>query len=765
VRARLLDFGLARHVDESESLHLTRTGAIMGTPLYLSPEQGGGPGTVDPRSDVYSMGATLFHMLAGQPPFLGETPLALISKHCNEPPPPLAKLNPAVSPATCQVIEKALAKQQAHRHADAAALLADLERLLRGEPIEIAAHPRLPQHDPRRLLQYDFEWQLQSSPEQLWPLVSDTERLNRAIGLPAVQFNLEADSSTGKEGTAGAPGLKSRARRFGRVSKLGVDAVWEEHPFEWVEGRRFGVLREFQSGPFRWLLSSVQLQPSAGGTRLQHSIRVEPSGLVGRALAAVEIGRKARRGLDRVYRRIDRLLSAGDPAALASADPFEDPATPGRSQQRQLEKGLDSLISRGVNPSVVQRLGEYLMTAPPQEVARIRPLALARRLNLDPDALVSACLQGVREGLLVLLWDLLCPICRIPSEVQQTLRQLKGHGRCEVCQINYELDFASAVELIFRVDPAIREADTSTYCIGGPSHSPHVVAQVRLAGHERLELPLHLTEGAYRLRGPQLPESVDVRVEPGAPVAAWEVDLARMSALRQERAGLPLELRPGGQVLTLVNNYEQEVIVRVERTAARDDALTAARASALGLFRELFPGEVLSPGQLIRVSTVTLLWTDLSAAMTAQEKETEAFGLLNAHLQALDGIARREGGTLIKAIGDGGLAAFHTPAAGLRAALGLAQIGPGVRMRAALHCGPALAATLNDHLDYFGSTVRQVAALSEEGREGELLVSQAVFDDPQAVEVARQRGTDGVVERVALPGEAGAIVHRFAGVW
>ena len=59
--------------------------------------------------------------------------------------------------------------------------------------------------------------------------------------------------------------------------------------------------------------------------------------------------------------------------------------------------------------------------------------------------------------------------------------------------------------------------DLGTYCIGGPAHSPHVLAQVRVAAGERIELALALPEGAYRLRGPQLPWSVDFQVEPRAP--------------------------------------------------------------------------------------------------------------------------------------------------------------------------------------------------------------------------------------------------------
>ena len=77
-RVKITDFGLARHVVDSESLAMTDAGALLGTPHYMAPEQWTGRG-VDPRTDVYAMGATLYHLLAGQPPFTGETPRPALS--------------------------------------------------------------------------------------------------------------------------------------------------------------------------------------------------------------------------------------------------------------------------------------------------------------------------------------------------------------------------------------------------------------------------------------------------------------------------------------------------------------------------------------------------------------------------------------------------------------------------------------------------------------------------------------------------------------
>ena len=88
---------------------MTQTGAIVGTPIYLAPEQCKGE-PVSPRTDVYAMGATLFHLLSERPPFLADTAYGLIAKHCNEAPPPLQTLNREASDGVSRVVAKALAR-------------------------------------------------------------------------------------------------------------------------------------------------------------------------------------------------------------------------------------------------------------------------------------------------------------------------------------------------------------------------------------------------------------------------------------------------------------------------------------------------------------------------------------------------------------------------------------------------------------------------------------------------------------------------------
>ncbi len=284
-----------------------------------------------------------------------------------------------------------------------------------------------------------------------------------------------------------------------------------------------GVLREYSQGPFVWLVSTVELIPRpGGGTTLVHRLAPRAEDLEDPRRIALGGGRRPpqepgeRLSPHRRDREGPGPSRRGRPRSIPSRS---RPRCRARGSYR-LDRLLDRLAERGIDAAVVERLGEHLARGSAQEVARIRPLALAERFGLDPDQVVAACLHGAREGLLELHWDLLCPVCRISCQVTDTLRAIAEHAHCEACHLDFQLDFANSIELIFRVHPEIREADLGTYCIGGPAHSPHVPAQVRVAPRERIELELELPEGSYRLRGPQLPWTVDFPVRGSTGLAA-----------------------------------------------------------------------------------------------------------------------------------------------------------------------------------------------------------------------------------------------------
>ena len=125
---KLTDFGLARVLREGEAVTLTQIGVTMGTPLYMSPEQAEGK-PLDHRSDLYSLGVTAYHMLAGHPPFRGETALSIAVQHVKSKPETLDNVRPDLPGGLCRLVHKLLEKDPANRYDSARDVLRDLRML------------------------------------------------------------------------------------------------------------------------------------------------------------------------------------------------------------------------------------------------------------------------------------------------------------------------------------------------------------------------------------------------------------------------------------------------------------------------------------------------------------------------------------------------------------------------------------------------------------------------------------------------------------
>jgi serine/threonine protein kinase len=123
-QVKVMDFGIARAISDSAAT-VAQTTAILGTAQYFSPEQARGE-SVDARTDLYSTGVVLFELLTGQPPFRGDTPVAVAYQHVSETPPVPSTINPAVSPAIDRVVLHALTKDRFQRFQSAAEFRADL---------------------------------------------------------------------------------------------------------------------------------------------------------------------------------------------------------------------------------------------------------------------------------------------------------------------------------------------------------------------------------------------------------------------------------------------------------------------------------------------------------------------------------------------------------------------------------------------------------------------------------------------------------------
>ncbi|WP_197454671.1 protein kinase domain-containing protein [Stieleria varia] len=744
---KLTDFGIARHAEQSESMEVTKAGAVIGTPRYMSPEQCRAQKSFDPSADVYSLGITFYELLTGDVPFVSDDLMRLAGMHCFDAPTPIQQRNARVTDGAARIVHRCLQKKPADRFGDASQLLTAIREITRGQSSDIEAHPRMPDHDVGKLWSKTVSWQLKSKPADLWPLVSNTERLNEAIGLPSVEYRTEQDPELG-------------TRKFGEFTLSGIRIAWEEHPFEWIEGKRMGILREFETGPFKWFLSTVTLQPTAdGGTELSHRVQIEPRNLIGRILTTVEADWKGFRNLARVYDRMDRAIQ-GRLTTTEGKDAFKKVTPLKPKRQSRLRQRMDLLSEQGVSASVVDALTTMVTQWSEQELAQIRPLAAADRLKVDGADMIDACLLSAAHGILTLGWDVLCPTCRAPASRGSELSDIESHTHCQACDVDFRSNLGDAIEMVFRVHAEIRDANTGQYCIGGPEHSPHVVAQLRVAAGECLQTTLDLPIGDYLIRGPRLPRTQMIKVQDAASPSSAEFVFSRFGS-----ADHTIKLRSGSQCITLMNDLSTLHVVRIERMIPRDDVVTATMATANPLFQKLFPRQTFAADNPISSETMSFVATTLNETDRLYDSLSDeaVYRMVNGHLKLISEVVVSNGGNVVKTIGESLLAVFPSRDQALLAARHMrAAVQEGdsrqLSFGIGVHCGPTLVTTQNNRLDYFGSTVRAVLALPQRAG-NQTLVTAPVFSDPGVREVMADAMTE--IETMDLPGTPNLLVSKI----
>jgi adenylate cyclase len=569
---------------------------------------------------------------------------------------------------------------------------------------------------PAKEFHYRWEYDLKSSPEELWPLVADTNRFNADAGVPAVE----------------ALGSNGNARRL-RLFKFGIAVEWEEQPFEWIRPYRFGVVRRYLKGPVSEMRVEAELSARPeGGTKLVYQVWAQPRNILGQIAIPVQIGILSKRSFGEIFRRYDEEIRSGKRELYQSST-----AKFAQGGEARLKVLSERLINQGAETQIVKRLAEMIEQADDITLSRIRSHALADYWGFARRDVLEVCLWATRVGLLDLQWEMICPHCRGSVETSRSLTGIQSEVYCESCGVDFTVNFDRAVELTFRPNPSVRIVEGLQFCVGGPQVTPHIIVQQLLAPGMKREVSLPLEAGRYRLRSSELAGGQYLQASDNG---------ATEATLKATDEGWPegelcLATKPK---IVLENATDKGQFFVLERMAWSDQAATAAEVTALQVFRDLFANEALRPGEQISVGTLTVLFTDLrgSTQLYREIGDAPAFGCVMSHFDVLREAIAEEDGAMVKTIGDAVMAVFRRPAGALRTFLKaqevLAQPPPGERpllLKVGIHAGPCIAVTLNGRLDYFGCTVNMAARLEGLSTGGDVVISSAVHADPEVAEM------------------------------
>lgn len=568
----------------------------------------------------------------------------------------------------------------------------------------LALHPWPASHADAPRLEWLWHFELPLTPEQLWPVVADSSRMNRALGVSEMKFE-------DRDGV-----------RWGTSRPGGVAHEWVEVPWNWVAGQWMESVRRYERGFSQVVFAVFHLTPlEPGRTRLSVYFGAVPRGLVGRW--ALQYGFPAlQKDFERVLGEVARQQGA---VQAVFAVPAQAPLSP--QAEAKLTAARDKLVAAGLDARCVDALFQYVRTGDEVDLVRIQVRERARAWGLDERELIRVALHASRLGVLSLSWDVVCPHCRGATEELDLLSQVKAAGACAVCEVDFGTDTAESMEITFHVHPSIREVAHRTFCSAEPATKDHVRLQRDVPPGAAVTVAPPLTPGAYRLRlhGRKTAGSLDVR-EGGAAACAW-----RASA----EAG---EVVAPGAALTLQNDTGQPQRFVLEVARWSDLALRPGHLFSLQEYRDLFSEDYLASDVQLAIGDQAILFTDIvgSTAMYAARGDPAAFMEVKRHFAEVFPVVAKHRGAVVKTIGDAVMAAFADPLDAVKAAHDIhACFAPGradtqTRLRISINAGPCIAVKLNTGVDYFGQTVNLAAKLQAHAEAWQVAMSLSVADAP-----------------------------------
>ncbi|KAA0547380.1 adenylate/guanylate cyclase domain-containing protein [Bacillus sp. BGMRC 2118] len=574
---------------------------------------------------------------------------------------------------------------------------------------------------------YEFNKVYPLDKKVVWNLLSDTDRLNRFIGLFPVTF-----SQVSK-------GDKTIFYRDALAKVAGIVPLkWKEFPFEWVKYEYYDVKRDYYDGPLKQFIGGVELQEVDGGTNVRLYAEFTPRNVLG--IAAIPF--TGVKSMHNTMKYIDEFLLRYNAESTTGKIPtnYKKPSVD-LSKLSSLEEVLKDYP---INEHILPYFHEYIRTENNQDVAEMRPYQLASEWKVDEKSVLKLFLYATKVGILNLSWNLICPNCRVSKKQFTSLTQLQEQYHCDLCGVNYDATFDQFVELHFSVHPSIRSSYSQAYCVGGPMITPHIIVQKVIKRGSKGYLKLPKVEKDMRFRILESNEMVLIKQ-----IETSQSEYCHLTYQDYGWHSPTIEVGKQTTTISIINNSQKDIVAVIEEIKQKAGIVTAAEVTAMQEFRDLFSSEVLSPGQQVGIQNVTILFSDLLGSTSMYETigDAHAYGKVKRHFDFLTEWISKNSGSVVKTIGDAVMAIFYQPEDALNAAIDIQdhvtifneEKGETITLKIGLFSGPAIAVNSNDRLDYFGRTVNIAARIQAESIGNDIVIEESLLEKEQIKTVISDR--------------------------
>lgn len=435
-----------------------------------------------------------------------------------------------------------------------------------------------------------------------------------------------------------------------------------------------------------------------------------------------------------------------------------------------LESKVKSLESFNIfNVKELERFKNAIKTSSEWELIRINPVKFAENHNFNKNKTIDLFICGAKIGLFVFDWNLLCPMC---GGIVKSLNSISVTNvdkfHCSLCDIYVDTDLSDYIEVSFDIDPSIKKINIDCFsCIEdyfryffsdnlGRSkellefQASHILDFVTIEAEKSKKITFNAEQGnIYRLTSPDnnsllrintlssisdSPQAVDIEILP----SAFSIDTIDV---KSGEVTININNRTVRSFGALVLHADFAAIKKVfdNTPPVWKDFLTGKMLLNNQTFRDLFRIQSLPRDFKVKVSSISILFTDLKSSTELYDKKGDmyAYNLVQEHFDLLKKSVASNSGAIIKTIGDAIMASFSNPEDALKAALDMnnkinemnnSGYDDEIAIKIGLHTGTALAVTANEILDYFGQTVNMAARVQGLAQGNEIWISKEIYD-------------------------------------
>ena len=347
-----------------------------------------------------------------------------------------------------------------------------------------------------------------------------------------------------------------------------------------------------------------------------------------------------------------------------------------------------------------------------------------------------------KKGLFNLSWTIHCPSCKGATQQAEHLVSLKHTDRCPFCKIDFSAGFDKSLEVSFAGNPAIiRPAAVSPYDRITASLETEPGISIELDPGESHFVAMELKAGNYLIVIPEDQKTFNIAVMEEKAKATQKFALE----YRDDLGPLTVQKAEVGPAeVVLVNRTSRRKATVMARMMPQRWP-SAAVVSSLQEFRDLFSSEMLSLDETFSIESLGFLFTDIKGSTELYERlgDAQAFALVKEHFAIMERIVRANNGGIVKTIGDAVMAVFVDPRDALHSAVEMIDVFDdletarklknSITTKVGIHHGPCIAVTLNERLDYFGTTVNMAARVQGLSDGRDIMASQALIEGSDGI--------------------------------